>query len=94
MNMYFNSALAAKYKNKAQITRVLSETWVACNVFCPCCGSEHITELKNNLPVADMRCEHCGEIYELKSKNGKIGNSINDGAYDTMIQRISSITVE
>ena len=90
MNMFFDTSLADGYKNKAQIIRVLSEAWVSNNVFCPCCGREHIRDLKNNLPVADMQCDNCGEIFELKSKSGKIGNKIVDGAYSTMMQRINS----
>ncbi len=42
------------------------------------------------MPVADLQCDNCGEIYELKSKQGKIGNKINDGAYATMLKRINS----
>lgn len=34
----------------------------------------------------------CGEIFELKSKKGNIGKKINDGAYSTMLERITSIT--
>lgn len=92
MNMYFDTSLASGYKSGAQIIRVLSESWVSSNVFCPCCGRERIHELKNNMPVADMQCDRCGEIFELKSKNGHIGNKIVDGAYNTMIQRINSAT--
>ena len=41
------------------------------------------------MPVADLKCDRCGEIYELKSVNGKIGRKISDGAYSTMIERIT-----
>lgn len=91
IDMYFNTSLAEGYKSGAQITRVLSEDWVSNNVFCPCCGYSHIAKLDNNMPVADMQCENCGEIFELKSKKGKIGKKIVDGAYDTMIKRIRSL---
>ena len=64
----------------------MSENWVGKNMFCPCCGNSHIFRLKNNEPVADMRCDNCGEIFELKSKEGKIGKKINDGAYSTMMR--------
>ena len=92
MNMYFDISLAEGYKSAAQKTRVLSEAWVTENVFCPCCGNPHISKLENNLAVADMRCKKCGEVFELKSKNGNIGKKILDGAYETMIERISSFT--
>lgn len=92
MNLYFETACATQYKSRSQAVRVLSEKWVSENVFCPCCGNSHISKLDNNLPVADMCCSNCGEIFELKSKQGKIGNKINDGAYATMIERINSVT--
>lgn len=92
MNLHFDETLGEKYKNKAQKIRVMSENWVTENMFCPCCGNPHIAGLKNNAPVADMECDNCGEIFELKSKEGTIGKKITDGAYLTMIGRITSIT--
>ncbi|MCH5265100.1 MAG: restriction endonuclease [Lachnospiraceae bacterium] len=92
MNLHFNELLAKPYKSKSQKIRVMSENWITDNMFCPCCGNPHITGLGNNSPVADMQCDSCGEIFELKSKEGNIGRKITDGAYSTMIDRITSIT--
>lgn len=92
MNLYFNETLGERYKNKSQKIRVMSESWIEENMFCPCCGNLHLFRLKNNEPVADMKCDNCGELFELKSKEGKIGKKINDGAYTTMLRRITSIT--
>ena len=61
-------------------------------MYCPCCGNPHISKLDNNAPVADMQCNHCGEIFELKAKEGHFGSKIADGAYSTMIERITSST--
>lgn len=44
------------------------------------------------MPVADFYCLECKEEFELKSKNGKLSSIINDGAYDSMITRITSNT--
>lgn len=90
MNLHFDESLAARYTSPAQKIRVMSENWLLSNVFCPCCGNERLAELKNNLPVADMRCGVCGEIFELKSKRNAVGAKIIDGAYHTMIERITS----
>lgn len=67
----------------------MSEYWVGKSIFCPNCGS-NLTNFKNNSPVADFYCEKCSEEYELKSKNGNMGNTIVDGAYSTMIERLVS----
>jgi type II restriction enzyme len=67
----------------------MSEFWFSRNQFCPACGCHAIKTYENNRPVADFFCENCGEQFELKSKSGKIGRKIADGAYRTMIDRIS-----
>ncbi len=89
MNFNLGTDLAINYKSKSQKIRIMSESWVSHNIFCPACGNIRICKLHNNMPVADLKCENCGEIYELKSKNGKIGSKIVDGAYSTMIERIT-----
>ena len=68
----------------------MSESWLGDNMYCPNCGNPRISHLTNNSPVADFQCDNCGEIYELKSKNGNLGKKIADGAYSTMIERITS----
>ncbi len=92
MNYSFDETLAEGYKSGAQKIRRMSEGWVNANIYCPCCGNPHIGKIVNNSPVADFQCDDCGEIFELKSKKGKIGRKIVDGAYDTMISRIVSDT--
>ncbi len=90
MDLKFNQQLASAYKSPSQIIRVLSEDWVAKQSYCPNCSSQPLTEFANNEPVADFHCTNCREQFELKSKKAKLGNIINDGAYDTMIERINS----
>jgi type II restriction enzyme len=92
MNLSLDLSLAEGYKSNSQIARVLTERWVEQNVYCIRCGNDYISSLKNNKPVADFICPSCQNIYELKSKSGRIGNKINDGAYGTMIERIRSDT--
>ena len=60
-------------------------------MFCPYCGNKYVSHFENNRPVADFFCPSCKEEYELKSKSASISNKINDGAYNTMIERITSI---
>jgi type II restriction enzyme len=90
LNLYNTSI--DKYKSNSQKIRVLTEQWVEEYIFCPSCGN-NIENYKNNKPVADFYCSTCLEDFELKSKNGKsLGKTIADGAYDTMISRITSDT--
>ena len=90
MNLQLDKSLASNYKSLSQKIRVMSEHWLTQNLFCPCCGNEHIHKMQNNSPVADVQCGNCGEIFELKSKLNSFGAKIPDGAYHTMIERITS----
>jgi len=92
MNLYFDLSDSLKYQNKSQIARVLTENWVSRNAYCPNCGDE-LTDFENNRPVADFYCKKCREEFELKSKMANnVGKKIVDGAYSTMIERITSDT--
>lgn len=92
MNYFFDRTLAEQYHSNSQKIRIMSESWVADNIFCPCCGNPHLRKLNNNKPVADFQCDCCGALFELKCKEGKLGKKIVDGAYSTMIERITSIS--
>ncbi|MDX8391368.1 MAG: DpnI domain-containing protein [Mariprofundaceae bacterium] len=91
MILNFDSCKANGYTNNAQVARVLSESWVRSNGYCPNCGADYLSAFINNKPVADFYCEACSEQFELKSKNGvDVGKKVVDGAYSTMINRINS----
>ncbi|PIS22270.1 restriction endonuclease [candidate division WWE3 bacterium CG08_land_8_20_14_0_20_41_10] len=91
MDLRLPLEVGARYTNRSQTIRVMSETWVGSSIFCPNCGN-NLTRFQNNKPVADFYCKNCTEQYELKSKNGHLGIKIIDGAYSTMIQRLSEET--
>ena len=90
MSLSFDLEGAELYQSGSQRIRVMSERWVELHQYCPACGYRHLRRLANNLPVADFLCEDCGEQFELKSKGGRLGRKIADGAYRTMIERITS----
>lgn len=90
MNLALDINLANGYKSNSQIARLLTENWVLNNSYCPSCGSLPLNEFENNRPVADFYCKKCSEEFELKSKSGKLSNTISDGAYSTMIERVNS----
>lgn len=90
MDLFLNTKLSEGYSSNSQIARILTENWVKENSYCPSCGTTPLNEFENNRPVADFYCNTCKEQFELKSKAGKISNTINDGAYSTMLARINS----
>ena len=94
MDLKFNIALADRYRSKAQIARVLTEDWLARNMYCPICGQRTIRRAEANAPVKDCICESCRSQYELKSKHvdsNQFQTTVPDGAYQTMIERFSSL---
>lgn len=94
MNLKFNTTLIQGYKSPAQQARILTEDWLARNMYCPICGAESIQSAAPNAPVKDYICQNCRAQYELKSKKSttsRFKSSVVDGVYRTMIQRITSL---
>jgi type II restriction enzyme len=83
----------ATYTSPSQRARIATEQWMQENMYCPACGAPVLHHFQANRPVADFCCERCSAEYELKSKWKSItlGKKINDGAYDTMIERIQAL---
>lgn len=81
---------ASPYQGPTQTARFWSEHWIATHLYCLSCGGERIASTPNNQPVADFRCAVCSEEYELKAQTKRIADRIVDGAYRTMIERLSA----
>lgn len=94
MNLQFNTDLAKGYKSPTQIARVLTEDWLARNMYCPICGEVSIMSAEANARVKDFVCDKCKAQYELKSirrNSDHYDKKINDGSYNSMIERITSL---
>lgn len=94
MDLRFNTSLAEGYKSTSQIARVLTEDWLARNMYCPICGEVSIRRAEPNAPVKDYVCEKCKAQYELKSMKSdseRFQTTVQDGVYRTMISRITSL---
>lgn len=89
MQLEFDTAFSARYTSKSQRARVLTEHWARSNGFCPVCGLTP-SSYANNQPVADLYCSACQEDFELKSQGRPISGKIADGAYSTMVERLTS----
>ena len=89
MEICFDTSVIEGYSSNSQKARVLTENWVATNMYCPVCGHPSIGSFPNNAKVADFFCPDCKEQYELKSKNGRFGKKVADGAYHSFVQRIT-----
>ncbi len=89
VTLEMDSGSTSHYKSRTQKARFITETWACVNIACPGCNAD-LKKYANNSPVADFFCPICTEDFELKATCGKLGNTIPDGAYGTMIQRLSS----
>jgi len=89
MNLSFDTKLADGYTSPSQKMRVLTEDWVDNQIYCPNCGYIDLEKYQRNKPVGDFYCDKCREDYELKSKKDKFGSKIIDGAYGTMVERLT-----
>ena len=70
MELKFDVSVINGYHSNSQIARLLTESWVGKNMYCPRCGNSHLAQFENNRPVADFFCPSCNSEYELKSKGG------------------------
>ncbi len=80
--------LAQSYKSKAQQARVVTEAWGKTELFCANCHSTSLGETPANNRAIDFICPRCSAPFQLKAKNGIIGNTVHDGAYSAMLQAI------
>lgn len=81
-------AVAARFVNAAQATRVALETWASFNLYCLNCERNELDQLPDNTPVADFACSVCDSRYQLKGKNGRLGKKIPGAAYRPTVEAI------
>lgn len=88
-SLFLNPESAAGYKSASKKVGKMTETWLGEQVVCPACG-RRLQHYEANRPVADFLCPECRLDFELKSRKDSIAGSVPDGAYRTMIERITS----
>jgi len=92
MNLTCDTSVAAGYKSPAQIARIVSEEWVANNGYCLACDANSLSRLPANTKSTDFVCSSCSHRYELKTFRRRPGKSLPDGAYSSLMGRISDGT--
>jgi type II restriction enzyme len=88
MNLSMSGALGADYKSGSQRARVVTEAWGEHNLYCPNCSSPKLGRLSHNTQASDFSCPKCKFWFQLKGQKSRIGNSITDGAYASMMRAI------
>ena len=90
MNLSMVGDLASAYHSASQRARVVTEAWGEKNLYCPNCASGNLSRLRNNTKTSDYECPACGFRYQLKGQKTRIGERINDGAYEAMLEAINT----
>ena len=85
---FFDPSLAGGYTNRAQVARVLIETWAEMNLYCLHCTRDALARLPPNTPVADFACPSCDAAYQLKAKDGRFGSLLIGAAYHATLQAV------
>lgn len=83
---FFDPSLAAEYVNRAQVARVLIETWAEMNLYCLRCTRNALARLPASTPVADFECPRCNASYQFKSKDGRFGSLLVGAAFDVTVR--------
>lgn len=92
VRLSLDASLASRYRNRSQAARVVTEAWVADNLYCPSCTAEALEATKPGTKVVDFGCPDCGEPFQLKSQSHPFRSRVLDSAYDPMIQSIETST--
>ncbi len=92
MRLSLDSSLASSYTSRSQAARVITESWVAENLYCPSCRSEALDPTRPGTKVVDFLCPQCHEPFQLKSQSHPFGSRVLDSAYEPMIRSIETCT--
>lgn len=84
----FDPSLADGYTSRAQVARVLIETWAEMNLYCLRCTRDALAALPPNTPVADFTCTACDATYQLKAKDGRFGSLLMGAAYQATLRAV------
>lgn len=88
MDLICNPEIAAHLKSNSQKVRVISEAWLAGAGYCLNCSSNRLMPTRANTVARDYACPRCGQPYELKSAARAHTRIVQDGGYDSMMNRV------
>lgn len=90
MDLRLDPVLAESYTSRAQIARVVTETWVGEQLYCPACDNERLEPTPTGTKVVDFSCDSCEENFQLKSQSRPFGSKVTDAAFGPMVERITN----
>jgi type II restriction enzyme len=85
-----NAAEAVAHPHHA---RGVVETWGEHNLYCPNCASPKLAQPASDTSDDDLACPDCRLAFQLKGQKTRLGATIADGSYETMLHTVSSDNV-
>lgn len=61
VDLSLNPSLGLAYTSRAQVARVVTENWVAEQVYCPACDCDDLAPTPPGTEVVDFLCQGCAE---------------------------------
>jgi type II restriction enzyme len=80
--------VAQGYKSPSQIARVVTESWMGRNMYCPVCTANKLCDTPPGTEAVDFVCQRCDAPFQLKALSKPIGRKVVDAAYDAMMRAI------
>jgi type II restriction enzyme len=87
-----DASLASNYTSASQRARVVTEAWIKHHGYCLACKGNQLVPTSANTQARDFECNRCGHTYELKSAASQFRTRVPDGAYSSMMRRITTST--
>ena len=88
MHLSLDAGLLERYSSGRQLAKVLTESWIENNLYCPNCLEPRLGREPTNTPLTDFRCGNplCGHTFQLKAQRGKLGRIWRDSAYNPWVK--------
>src|SRR5437016_2099086 len=82
-------SVAAGFTSRSQVARIVIETWAALNLYCLHCEADDLSALPPNSEVSDLMCLRCKATYQVKSREGRFGNTVLSADYEKYYEAAS-----
>jgi len=90
VDLAMRSEIGERYTSAAQKARVITESWVEENMYCPACSSDSLEQTRRGLELVDFQCEECDEGFQAKSQKRPFGRKVLDSAWTPMDAAVSA----
>jgi len=94
LHLGLDAGLLGRYPSGRQLAKVLTESWIEDNLYCPNCLEPRLAREPTNTPLTDFRCmnQSCRQTFQLKAQRQRIGPEWRDSAYNPWIESFEKET--